>query len=235
MQRFPALSVCLLLMPVMLFSVSCKKEKEDDASLEDGKSTVIYDLAGDTGASMGSDVDGKEERPFYPFLFRFSDKHQQWIKTAADSLAYLQTTDWDICFSDVYNCLVSCNGGGLVANPGYGGPGQSTGIVQIDKPYSQVTEAPADDVFTNTAYSGTGWDSGNGFGWFFYSLDNHIAIPIENRTFVLKTAKGKFAKLEILNVYQGNPPTVTDLHWPAPYFTFRYYVQEDGSRNLSTQ
>lgn len=213
---------------------ACKKEKTDPP-LEDGKSTVIYDLAGDTGASMGEGVDGKEKRPFFPFLFRFSDKQQIWVKTAADSATHFKTTDWDICFSGVYNSLVSCNSGTLVSNPGYGGPGQSTGIVMIDKPYHQVTEAPSDEVFATAAYSGTGWDSGNGFGWFFYTLSNHIAVPIKNRTFVLKTATGKFAKLEIINVYQGNPPTVTDLHWPAPYFTFRYYVQQDGSRNLSTQ
>lgn len=223
-----------LLLLVVMFSLSCKKETTE-VTLEDGKSTVIYDLAGDTGASMGDGVDGKEKRPFFPFLFRFSDKQQIWVKTAADSAAFLQTTDWDICFSGVYNSLVSCNGGSLVSNPGFGGPGKSTGIVMIDKPYNLVTLAPADEEFTTAGYSGTGWDSGNGFGWFFYSLNNHIAIPIKNRTFVLRTAKGLFAKLEIINVYQGNPPTVTDLNWPAPYYTFRYYVQADGSRNLSTQ
>jgi len=235
MPRLSHRSCFPLLILVMLCSVSCKKEKDDVTSLEDGKSTVIYDLAGDTGASMGDGVDGKEKRPFFPFVFRFSDKQQIWVKTTADSAAYLRTTDWDICFSGVYNSLVSCNGGGLIANPGYGGPGQSTGIVMIDKPYNEVTTAPSDEVFATQAYSGAGWDNGSGVGWYFYTLSNHIAVPIRNRTFVLKTATGKFAKLEIINVYQGNPPTVTDLHWPAPYFTFRYYVQENGSRDLSTQ
>jgi hypothetical protein len=228
---FPTSSKWFLL--IMVCIVSCKKEA-GKASLEDGASTVMYDLAGDTGASMGGGVDGKQQRPFYPFLFRFSDSRQIWLKTAADSATYLRSTDWDLCFSDVYNSLVSCNGGSIVANPGYGGPGQSTGIVMIDKPYREVTQAPADDVFAAQAYSGTGWDSGNGFGWFFYSLSNHLCTPIKNRTFVMRTALGKFAKFEILNIYQGNPPAVTDLNWPAPYFTFRYFVQEDGSRNLST-
>lgn len=228
------INLTTVMMMALLSFNACKKETAEP-TLEDGKSIVIYDLAGDTGAAMGDGVDGKEKRPFFPFLFRFSDKQQVWVKTAADSAAYLKTTDWDLCFSGVYNSLVSCNSGALASNPGYGGPGQSTGMVMMDKPYHQVTEAPPDEVFTTTAYSGTGWDSGNGFGWFFYTLTNHIAVPIKNRTFVLKTATGKFAKLEILNVYQGNPPTVTDLHWPAPYFTFRYYVQQDGSRNLATQ
>jgi hypothetical protein len=49
------------------------------------------------------------------------------------------------------------------------------------------------------------------------------------------SAGGKYARLELINVYKGNPPVVTDLFWPAPYFTFRYFVQEDGSRNLQTK
>lgn len=228
MQKFTTVIICTI-----LFFGACKKETPE-VSLEDGKSSVIYDLSGDTGASMGDGVDGKEKRPFYTFLFRFSDKHQIWLKTAADSATYLKTASWDISFSGVYNSLVSCNSGTMIASPGYGGPGQSTGLVMIDKPYQQVTAAPSEEVFNNQAYSGAGWDNGNGFGWFFYTLSNHIAIPIKNRTFILKTAAGKFAKLEIINVYQGNPPAVTDLHWPAPYFTFRYFVQQDGSRNLST-
>lgn len=223
-----------LLITALLFSTACKKET-DTPALEDGKSTVIYDLAGDTGASMGEGVDGKEKRPFHTFLFRFSDQQQIWLKTAGDSATHLKTANWDISFSGIYNSLVSCNSGHLRANPGQGGPGQSTGIVMIDKPYHLVTTAPSEEVFANEANSGTGWDSGSGFGWFFYTLANHIAVPLRNRTFVLKTAAGKFAKLEIINVYKGNPPTVTDLNWPAPYFTFRYYVQENGSRDLSTQ
>lgn len=229
---FQAFNKWSLLIVVLI--ASCKKEAAKE-SLEDGKSTVIYDLAGDTGASMGSGVDGKQQRPFYPFLFRFSDSRQIWLKTKTDSATYLKSGDWDLCFSDVYNSLVSCNGGSIIANPGYGGPGLSAGIVKVDKPYRDVTEAPSDEVFANEAYSGAGWDAGNGFGWFFYSLSNHICVPVKNRTFIMKTAKGKFAKFEILNIYQGNPPSVTDLNWPAPYLTFRFFVQEDGSRNLSTQ
>ena len=97
-----------------------------------------------------------------------------------------------------------------------------------------MTTAPSAAEFDAADMTKIGWDAGNGQGWFFYSLDNHIAVPIKNRTFVLRTAEGKYAKLELLNVYKGNPPIVTDLYWPAPYFTFRYFVQADGSGNLKT-
>ena len=51
----------------------------------------------------------------------------------------------------------------------------------------------------------------------------------------IRTANGKYAKLELVSMYKGAPAVVTNLYWPAPYFTFRYYVQQDGSRNLATK
>ncbi|ATL49922.1 hypothetical protein COR50_16620 [Chitinophaga caeni] len=212
---------------------ACSKSETKDLK-EDGTSTVIYDLPGDTTASLGDDTNGKEQRPFYTILFSFKTQQVRWVKTAADSASYLKNLDWDIAFSKEYNSYVVVNNGAIAGTPGYGGPGLGK-ILIIEKPYDQVLEAPSGDQFENQGIAGVGWDSGNGYGWFFYSLDNHICVPIKNRTFVLKTATGKYAKLELLNVYKGNPPVVTDLFWPAPYFTFRYFVQEDGSRDLKTQ
>ncbi|MGC4232640.1 MAG: HmuY family protein [Niabella sp.] len=220
---------------LFLLLVSCKKDASEIASsLEDGKSTVIYDLAGDTEASMGDGVDGKEKRPFHTFLFRFSDKRQIWLRNAADSAQWLKTQDWDIAFAKEYNSLVLVNNGSVAGTPGYGGPGTAQMII-VEKPYEKVTEAPSDEEFANNGVSGVGWDNGSGVGWYTYSLKTHLSVPIRGRTFVLKTTHGKYAKLQLVNIYKGNPPAVTDLHWPAPYFTFRYFVQEDGSRNLSTQ
>ena len=98
-----------------------------------------------------------------------------------------------------------------------------------------MNEAPADEAFISGGVPGVGWDNGNGYGWYFYSLNNHICVPVKNRTFILKTATGKYAKLALLNIYKGNPPVVTDLFWPAPYLSFKFFVQENGSRDLKTQ
>jgi len=205
------------------------------ASLEDGKSTVIYDLAGDTEASMGDGVDGKENRPFYIFLFRFSDKRQIWIRNAADSAQYLKTKDWDLAFTGPYNSEVYVNNGSNQFNPGYGGPAESA-VVMLPQAYETVTQAPADDVFNNSEVSKIGWASSESSpGWFFYSLSTHIMKAVPDRTYTIRLPDGKYAKLQLVNAYKGNPPAVTDLYWPAPYFTFRYYVQQDGSKNLSTK
>jgi hypothetical protein len=57
-----------LLLSVLFFG-SCKKEDPDpNEALQDGKSTVITDLAGDTQAAMGGATPGKEQRAFIPFF-----------------------------------------------------------------------------------------------------------------------------------------------------------------------
>ena len=218
-----------LLGAILLLTASCKKEDNNVAktNYEDGVSTVIYDLAGDTEASVADGVEGKERRPFKTFYFKLGTKLQSWDSSAANR----KSNSWDLAFTEVYNALVYVNNGS-VNGPGSGGPGKGM-IMAVDSPYSAVTTAPLEE--SNLSFVGwDGYPQPYNTGWYFYSLSTHLAIPIKNRTFVLRTAEGKYAKLELINVYQGNPPAVTDLYWPAPYFTFRYYVQEDGSRNLKT-
>ncbi len=213
---------------------SCTKDGDDKPAPTGPPSTTISDLQADTGASVGDDAgEGKEKRPFYTLIFSFSTKQSRLIKTKADSAQYLKNADWDIAFTQEYNSYVVVNNGSYAGTPGAGGPGKGAMII-IEKPYDQVADAPSDEDFENKGVHGVGWDSGNGYGWFFYSLSNHICVPIKNRTFVLRTADGKYAKLALLNIYKGNPPVVTDLFWPAPYLTFKYFVQTDGSRRLNT-
>jgi hypothetical protein len=214
---------------------SCTKEIEKP-ELNDGVSTVVSDLAGDLKASIGDPEpgSGKEKRQFHTFTFSFKTGRQQFVVTGTDSAQYLKNTEWDIAFTNEYNSLVVVNNGSLSVSPGYGGPGKGKMLI-INKPYNEIREAPSETEFETNGIPGAGWDNGNGSGWYFYSLQNHICVPVKNRTFILKTAAGKYAKLELLNIYKGNPPVVTDLFWPAPYLTFRYFVQEDGSRNLITK
>lgn len=227
--------VCLSML--LLFGVAaCGKEDEVGPSYEDGKSTVVYDLAGDTEASMGSAaVDGKEDRDFQSFLFRFRDQRQIWVRTQADSLQYLKTSDWDIAFTGPYNSEIFLNNAHDEFNPGYEGPVENTAVIMLTEAYQNVTSAPSDSEFDRSEVGKIGWASSNASsGWFQYSLDTHIMLALANRTYVLRLPDGKYAKLQIINAYKGNPATVTNMNWPAPYYTFRYFVQQDGSRNLDT-
>ncbi|UYQ95107.1 HmuY family protein [Chitinophaga horti] len=212
----------LMCLSVALFFTACTKERTGP-ELQDGTSVVIKDLPGDTLANMAG---GSSFKNLY-FSFTANDKIEV-------STTEKPTLKWDLAFTGPYNSEVFVNDGSYEYNPGYGGPGKGA-VVIIDKPYDQVHEVPTEAQFEASDFKKIGWDAGNGRGWFFYSLDNHICVPIKNRTFAIRTATGKYAKLELINIYKGNPPVVTDLFWPAPYVTFRYFVQEDGSRNVRTK
>lgn len=212
-----------LLAGLSLLFTSCSKNNEQPV-MDNGQSITVTDLPGDTSATMAGGA-----ASFIPLYFSFATNGRIELSNGDKP-----TLKWDLAFTGPYNSEVYVNSGGYYYNPGYGGPGKGA-IIQVDSAFDQVTTAPAYELFETSTLTKIGWDAGNGTGWFFYSLDNHIAVPIKNRTFVLRTADGKYAKLELLNVYKGNPPVVTDLFWPAPYFTFRYFVQPDGGHSIRTK
>lgn len=220
MIKYNYFKTLLIAVASSLLISSCTKEQVKP-QLQDGKSTVVNDLPGDVGKTISTG--------FRTFYFSFS------TNAKVDS-GQKKTALWDISFAREYNSYVGINNGTNDASYGFGGTGKGSMVV-VNKAYDQVTEAPADDVFAKSSITTTGWDSGNGdaTGWYFYDLKTHLAVPVKNRTYVLRTADGKYAKLQIVSMYKGAPAVVTDLNWPAPYFTFKYYVQQDGSRNLSTK
>lgn len=220
---------------LLLLLASCGKDDDWRPYYEDGKSTVIYDLAGDTEASMGDGTEGKEKRNFHIFLFRFKDKRQIWIRNAADSAKWLKTADWDIAFTGPYNSEIFVNNAHHEFNPGYNGEAENTAVVLLQQPYEAVATAPSDAEFDASEVNKIGWAASEASsGWFRYSLQTHIMQALPNRTYALRLPDGKYAKLQLINAYKGNPEVVTNMNWPAPYYTFRYYVQQDGSRNLDT-
>jgi hypothetical protein len=220
MIKYNYLKTLLITIASALLMSSCTKE-EVKPQLQDGKSTIVNDLPGDVGSTISTG--------FKTFYFSFSTN-------AKVDTTQKKTSLWDISFAREYNSYVGINNGTNDESLGFGGTGKGNMVV-LNKAYNQVTEAPADDVFTKTGITSAGWDngSGDGEGWYFYDLKTHLAVPVKNRTYVLRAADGKYAKLEIVSMYKGAPAVVTDLNWPAPYFTFRYFVQQDGSRNLSTK
>lgn len=229
-----SLSNVLLLFVITMLTVSgCKKNGKNEL-IKDGLSTYIINLPGDILASIGS-ADGKEQRDFYPLLFSFKDGSHHLLKNATDSAQYLKTTLWDLAFTGSYNSEIFLNNANYIHNPGYQGPATRSAVIKVDRAYSNVTEAPDDSVFDNSEITKIGWASStNSNGWFFYSLNNHISVSIKNRTYIMRLPNGKYAKFEMQSAYKDNPAIVTDIFWPSPYLNFRYFVQQDGSKNLKT-
>lgn len=225
----------LYIIVTLILAVGCSKE-DATPSLEDGKSTIIHDLAGDTKASIANGIDGKEKRPFYTFLYNLEQKKQIWIRTKEDSIRWFKTDEWDLAFTGNYDGDIQLNNKKYQGTPGYGGNIDNTAIVLINQPYESVNTAPSEGLFDQSTISTIGWATdSNSPGWYSYDISTHIMKAYPNRTYALRLATGKYAKLQIISAYKGNPPAVTDLYWPAPYFTFKYFIQKDGTTNLSTK
>ncbi|NSL88715.1 hypothetical protein ECE50_017875 [Chitinophaga sp. Mgbs1] len=98
---------------------------------------------------------------------------------------------------------------------------------------------PDTDFMTND-YVGLDHFMGTGFGYAFYDFSGalfpgnpkkaHIVYTFP-RVILIKTAKGKYAKLQILSVYKDSPAN-PDRDNKTGYLSFRYAIQMDGSKKL---
>lgn len=122
-----------------------------------------------------------------------------------------QPAQWDLAFQRFY---FVANGG-----EGFGGRG---GILDLGAvPFDSVAEVP------RVGYVGSeaGRDTTHAVTqeWYDYSFTSHLLTP-KPRTYAVRTADGRYAKLEVLGYYcPGARPGC---------LTFRYAYQGDGSRRV---
>lgn len=192
---------------------------------------------------------GKETGNYAMFLFNFSSGRQQFVRDGADSLRYLATDTWDLAFTGNLNSLLWLNNANYNLNPGYNGPMTHTSVIAYAYGYDFMNEAPSDSAFDAVPPQNMqmGYNSEFGTGvnpWYDFSNTTQIAQPYPYTAFYLRLqqtdpASGKsiyrYGKLQMISMYKGAPEVVTDQNWPSPYFTFRYYIQKDGSHNLKTK
>ncbi|RYF26485.1 MAG: hypothetical protein EOO42_01425 [Flavobacteriales bacterium] len=191
---------------------------------------------------------GKEARRYSLFLFRFRDGWQQFIRDAADSAKYLKTADWDIAFAGEMNGTVYLNNGLNRFGPGAGSPVTKSSLMMYEYGYDFMNEAPEDVFFDSRPAESLqiGYKSqyGNGVNsWYEYG-STFIAKPYPYRAYYLRLEQVhptngaktiRYGKLQLISLYKGAPEVLTDRNWPAPYLTFKFFIQADGSRNLKTK
>ncbi|MEO6285257.1 MAG: HmuY family protein [Dyadobacter sp.] len=99
--------------------------------------------------------------------------------------------------------------------------------------FETYTTAPASG-FDATDIKGSG-------SWYNYTATTepqHAIIPVPGKIIVLKTADGKYAKIEMISYYKGNPSTSAEAFKDlttrpaAKTYTFRFVYQADGTTNL---
>lgn len=208
-------SIFVLIIFVGMFSglISCS---EDEAVLEPIISTTISNLEADpatgfdpmTGQPLG--VTGKFT------LFNFETG-------ATVANADSATSKWDIGF----------RGTTIILNGGTSGPGNAQAQI-LTGIFEEIVMAPETGYVSDngTSYaiptgSGNGWYSATGGG----PTSPTIVTPIAGRIILIKTATGRYAKMEILSYYKDAPASPTGTE-PARYYTFRFVYQPNDSPNF---
>jgi hypothetical protein len=210
--QYTTLNNMLVLLAAGILMVSCSDSATNpEPPLE---TTMAEDVPANVDGERGSPPD-----------FTFYNLENNSIISDEDSAS----TKWDLAFS----------GTTILTNNGSSGPGQG-GAVILDVPFGQVDMAPSSgfNVDTDTLLA---IPTGSGNGWYNYTGGNepqNAILPLPDKTIVIKTASGNYAKINILSYYEGNPDTSTDefanseTRPPGRYYTFEYILQTDGSRTL---
>jgi hypothetical protein len=143
--------------------------------------------------------------------------------------ASVNATNWDISFYGKDRAIV------VAVNSGSEGSG-TAGAQLVSTGFDDLTQAP------ESGYLPGKDATGDYLKWSNYTGSTtdpkHAVLPKPGMCIVVKTADGKYSKIQLLSLYKGNPNTSTaefaDLATrPAfGYFTFRYATQTNGSRNF---
>ena len=137
------------------------------------------------------------------------------------------TTKWDIGF----------RGTTIITNSGNSGPGAGGAFI-YNGTFGDLAQIPTDSTFrTDNAPTAYAIKTGSGNGWYSYNGATNLVTPIPGRILVIRTAAGKYAKIEIQNYYKGGvtldaTASDNDKLMKQRYYTFRYTFQSDGTKKF---
>lgn len=180
--------------------------------------TTVKDLPADT--IVGITPQGQ---PYGSGKYTFYSLEKNSIVSNSDSA----TTKWDLAF----------NGTKILTNGGTSGAGLGGAFIQVGL-FDELKTISADSVFkTDNAPASFAVTFGSGKGWYTYDPIKNLITPLAGRVLVIRTATGKYAKVEIIAYYKGG----TTLDATAPdtekiskqrYYTFRYIFQPNGTKTF---
>ncbi len=213
----PIVTIILFITSIGL--LSCKKESTGPVVLQSKK---VSNLAADTilGVYTSGPATGQ---PYGSGKFTFYSLETNSVIANSDSA----TTKWDLGF----------RGTTIITNSGTGGSANGGAFVYIGT-FDALKSVPSDSTFridnAPTAYA---IRTGSGNGWYSYNGAANLITPIPGRVLVIRTATGKFAKVEIQNYYKGGvtlDASASDAEKLSKqrYYTFRFIYQPDGSKNF---
>ncbi len=203
---------------VLIFgAISCTKNNDTTPS-QPLNAIIVSDLPADTIIGIGTDG-----QPYGSGKFTLYSLEQNKIIANTDSAS----TMWDIGF----------RGTTIITNSGNSGPGNGGAFIYIGL-FSDLNTIPSDSTFRiDNAPTSYAIPTGSGNGWYIYDGADFLINPIPGRVLVIRTASGKYAKIEIINYYKGGvtpPASASDEEKISKqrYYTFRYIYQADGSKTF---
>lgn len=178
---------------------------------------VVADVPADTivGLSPIGQPLGAGKFTFYSF-------ETNSVVPSSDS----NSTKWDIAM----------RGTTIMVNSGSSGPGKGGAFVYVGT-FDDLTSVPADSTFKVDAAPTYAITTGSNKGWYVYTPQTNLVTPIPGRVMVIKTASGKYAKMEIINYYKGGTTPLASASdaiktFSQRYYTFRFAYQADGTTNF---
>jgi hypothetical protein len=206
-----------MILSVSVTMLACSKDEE--VVVVPVSAVVVKDLAADTVTGIGPD--GRPQSAGTTTYYSLVDN-----KVIASTDA--ATTKWDIAFSATK----------ILVNTGTSGPGLGGGFV-FKGLFDDLKTIPTDSAFAtdNANASSYAIPFGSGRGWYTYDGLTTLVNPIAGRVLVIRTAAGKYAKIEIINYYKGGttlPANASDADklTKQRYYTFRYAYQPNGSKTF---
>lgn len=211
-----AISKGLVVVVTSIFLFSCSKSTT--TVVAPLTATTVNDLPADT--IIGVTVQGQ---PYGAGKYTFYSLEKNTIVANTDSA----TTKWDLAF----------NGTKILTNGGTSGTGLGGAFVQVGL-FDEIKTISADSVFkTDNAPASYAITYGSGKGWYTYDPIKNLITPLAGRVLVIKTASGKYAKVEIISYYKGGATlaaTAPDAEKISKqrYYTFRFIYQPNGTKNF---
>lgn len=206
-----------LFLSLGLALVACRKGGE--TMVVPLSAITVSNLAADTVTGLG--LDGRPQSAGTTTYYSLVDN-----KVIASTDA--ASTKWDVAFSSTK----------ILVNSGTSGPGLGGAFV-FKGLFDDLKTIPADSSFAtdNANAASFAIPLGSGRAWYTYDGLTTLVSPIAGRVLVIRTASGKYAKIEIISYYKGGvtlPATasVNDKLFKQRYYTFRYIYQANGSKTF---
>ncbi len=217
----------LSLMAVTTLLTACTKDKVPAPTPADpnaynvsvsGNIVNVRNLPADTIIGISS-----QGQPFGAGVYSFfSLRTNSWVSNADSA-----STNWDLAFS----------GTTIRVNNQTSGPGTGGAFVWVGA-FESLTTIPVDSVFKLDNHPVSyAIPKGSGKGWYNYDGANNLLTPIPGRVLVIRTANGKYAKLEVLNYYKGGVTPAANATDQVKineqrYYTFRFTYQSNGTTSF---